>query len=85
MEVVWSGDKQRINMRMVLGEAAEVGLGSSHHEPCMPSCDAGLFRAVTQSDLHLESLFLCGGWNEGKVSLSQENFWEGDTYPNEVI
>lgn len=50
----------------MLGEAAEVGLGSGHHEPWMTSCDAGLFRAVTQSDLHLESLFLCGGWSEGR-------------------
>ena len=50
----------------MLGEAAEVGLGSGHHEPWMTSCDAGLFRAVTQSELHLESLFLCGRWSEGR-------------------
>ncbi|XP_065762137.1 neuronal PAS domain-containing protein 3 [Muntiacus reevesi] len=53
---------------MVLGEASEVGLGSGHHEPWMTSCDAGLFRAETRSDLHLESLFLCGGWSEGRIT-----------------
>ena len=41
----------------MLGEAAEVRLGSGHQEPCMSSCDARLFRAVSQSDLHLESCF----------------------------
>lgn len=25
----------------MIGEAAEVGLGSDQHEPCVPSCDAG--------------------------------------------